>query len=116
MNNASSSHGSSPPLLPSSSHSHSSSIAPHQQQHSSDLGSLSNSMLENHRGSSASPCALSDGGASGGSYGCLQCSASFSNRDLLEKHELMHSPSSNMVSLFHYIYNLKSKISKQNLN
>ncbi|XP_050544970.1 zinc finger protein 1 isoform X2 [Daktulosphaira vitifoliae] len=28
----------------------------------------------------------------GGQYGCLQCNAAFGNRDLLEKHELLHSP------------------------
>ncbi|XP_060866691.1 zinc finger protein 1 isoform X2 [Metopolophium dirhodum] len=27
-----------------------------------------------------------------GQYGCLQCNAAFGNRDLLEKHELLHSP------------------------
>ncbi|XP_025414767.1 zinc finger protein 1 isoform X2 [Sipha flava] len=27
-----------------------------------------------------------------GPYGCLQCNATFGNRDLLEKHELLHSP------------------------
>ncbi|XP_053687778.1 zinc finger protein 1 [Sabethes cyaneus] len=30
--------------------------------------------------------------SSGEPYACLQCSASFPNRDLLEKHELMHVP------------------------
>lgn len=36
-----------------------------------------------------------------GQYGCLQCNAAFSNRDLLEKHELLHSPNAQVVS---YIY------------
>lgn len=31
-------------------------------------------------------------------YACLQCSASFPNRDLLEKHELMHVPNALVVS------------------
>lgn len=45
------------------------------------------------------------GGGHGGSssnggepYACLQCSASFPNRDLLEKHELMHVPNALVVS------------------
>lgn len=42
--------------------------------------------------------------AAGGQYGCLQCNAAFGNRDLLEKHELLHSPNAQVVSDFHDIY------------
>lgn len=35
-----------------------------------------------------------------GQYGCLQCNAAFGNRDLLEKHELLHSPNAQVVSFF----------------
>nr|CAD7261325.1 unnamed protein product [Timema shepardi] len=34
----------------------------------------------------------------GGSYACSQCSASFLNKDQLEKHELLHSPNAQVVS------------------
>nr|XP_022906694.1 zinc finger protein 1 isoform X2 [Onthophagus taurus] len=34
----------------------------------------------------------SGGGSAGGSHPCSQCSASFINKDQLEKHELLHSP------------------------
>nr|CAD7423685.1 unnamed protein product [Timema monikensis] len=33
----------------------------------------------------------------GGSYACSQCSASFLNKDQLEKHELLHSPNAQVV-------------------
>lgn len=33
-------------------------------------------------------------------HACSQCSASFPNRDLLEKHELQHSPNATVVSKF----------------
>lgn len=34
----------------------------------------------------------------GGPYGCSQCTTSFSTKDQLEKHELLHSPNAQVVS------------------
>lgn len=39
------------------------------------------------------------GSGSGGLLPCLQCNAVFSSRDLLEKHELLHSPNAQVVSV-----------------
>lgn len=50
-------------------------------------GSIKDEINDEKRGSSISPSISVDG-----SYACSQCSASFVHRDLLEKHELMHSP------------------------
>lgn len=68
----------------------------HQQQHTPNSTHSSNSIkdeLDEKRGRSISPSISVDG-----SYACSQCSASFLNRDQLEKHELSHSPNSTVVS------------------
>lgn len=68
-----------------------------QQQHTPSSTHSSNSirdeMHNEKRGRSISPSISADG-----SYACPQCSASFLNRDQLEKHELLHSPNSLVVS------------------
>lgn len=51
--------------------------------------SIKDEINDEKRGSSISPSISVDE-----SYACSQCSASFLNRDQLEKHELMHSPNS----------------------
>lgn len=40
---------------------------------------------------------------SGGPFGCSQCTASFTSKDQLEKHELLHSPNAQAVRIF-FIY------------
>lgn len=79
----------------------------------SSLSSIATSIsahIKEERGRSLSPCSRSDG-----SYGCSQCSLSFPNRDLLDKHELLHSPNTNVVSThvcmaFMFFYLLNSNI------
>lgn len=38
--------------------------------------------------------------SNGGQFGCLHCTTSFSSKELLEKHELLHSPNAQVVSIF----------------
>lgn len=69
----------------------------HKHSHLPSASSLSastsiSSQMHDERGRSTSPC------TSDGAYACSQCSASFPNRDLLEKHELLHSPNALVVS------------------
>lgn len=40
------------------------------------------------------------GATAGGIYACSQCSTSFLHKDQLEKHELLHSPNAQVVSIF----------------
>ena len=40
------------------------------------------------------------GATTGGIYACSQCSTSFLHKDQLEKHELLHSPNAQVVSIF----------------
>lgn len=43
--------------------------------------------------------------SNGGQFGCLHCTTSFSSKELLDKHELLHSPNAQVVSLnFFYKY------------
>lgn len=49
------------------------------------------------RGRSASPLS-STTLSMDGSHACVQCSASFPTRDLLDKHEMLHSPNGTVVS------------------
>lgn len=39
----------------------------------------------------------------GGPFGCTQCTTSFSSKDQLEKHELLHSPNANVVSVHFFV-------------
>lgn len=53
-------------------------------------------------GTSSAPCAISPSSnlvGPGGPYGCSQCTTSFPTKDQLEKHELLHSPNAQVVSL-----------------
>ncbi|KAL1452489.1 hypothetical protein WDU94_006717 [Cyamophila willieti] len=43
---------------------------------------------------------MESAGASSALSPCLQCNAVFSSRDLLEKHELLHSPNSQVRSVY----------------
>lgn len=52
---------------------------------------------EESRGRSTSPHA-SSAMSLDGPHACVQCSASFPTRDLLEKHEILHSPNGTVVS------------------
>lgn len=40
-------------------------------------------------------------------HACSQCSASFQNRELLEKHELLHSPNATVVSFIQFLIYIK---------
>lgn len=55
---------------------------------------------EEGRGRSTSPSGTSSTAAMSldGPHACVQCSASFPTRDLLEKHEMLHSPNGTVVS------------------
>ncbi|XP_050434706.1 zinc finger protein 1-like isoform X2 [Adelges cooleyi] len=73
----------------------------HQQQHCcpfcrdplESMGSLKEHLDSGCRARpSSQPSPPSSQPSTGGQYGCLQCNAAFGNRDLLEKHELLHSP------------------------
>lgn len=44
--------------------------------------------------------------AAGGSFGCSQCTTTFTSKDQLEKHELLHSPNAQVVSLFYHCIKL----------
>ncbi|XP_050057789.1 zinc finger protein 1 isoform X2 [Aphis gossypii] len=55
-----------------------------------DLGSLKEHLDGGCRARPPSPPSTTV--AIAGQYGCLQCNAVFGSRDLLEKHELLHSP------------------------
>lgn len=61
----------------------------------SDLTATSENSLS--VASAVSPTPL---GGSGGRYGCSQCSSSFSSKEQLEKHELLHSPNAQVVSYY----------------
>lgn len=50
--------------------------------------------MENGTASASSPSPS----VGGGSYNCSQCTTSFAAKDQLEKHELLHSPNSQVVS------------------
>lgn len=62
--------------------------------------SIKDEINDEKRGSSISPSISVDG-----SYACSQCSASFPNRDQLEKHEheTMHSPSSQQLVVSNFL-------------
>ncbi|XP_055613230.1 zinc finger protein 1 [Uranotaenia lowii] len=95
----------------SSSSSHSSSISCSSSRSTSAGGGLGAAAIADEGGRSISPTYSnsssigggSNSGVGGGShnagepYACLQCSASFPNRDLLEKHELMHVPNALVI-------------------
>ena len=74
--------------------------------------SIKDEINDEKRGSSISPSISVDG-----SYACSQCSASFPNRDQLEKHEheTMHSPSSqqlvvsNFLGCFFFFHSIMKK-------
>lgn len=61
----------------------------------SDLGPLENGVVAAPGAPSPSPSMIGPGGP----YGCSQCSTSFATKDQLEKHELLHSPNAQVVSL-----------------
>lgn len=42
-------------------------------------------------------------GQSPETHACSQCSASFLSRDLLEKHEILHSPNDSVVSTYYFL-------------
>lgn len=86
-----------------------------QQQHhcpfcreSLDLGSLKEHLDGGCRArppsSQPSPPPTAVAVTSAGQYGCLQCNAAFGNRDQLEKHELLHSPTVQVVSVYYIIH------------
>lgn len=62
------------------------------------------------RSGSTSPCDQSSD-----SYACSQCSSTFSSRDLLEKHEVLHSPNDSVVSttILDFILKFSAKIIKR---
>lgn len=62
-----------------------------------DLGSLKEHLDGGCRARPPSPPSTTV--AIAGQYGCLQCNAVFGSRDLLEKHELLHSPNAQVVSV-----------------
>lgn len=61
-------------------------------------------------GRSTSPSAATASSSMDGPHACVQCSASFPNRDLLEKHEMLHSPNSTVVSAI-FIYSPPGELS-----
>lgn len=42
----------------------------------------------------------------GGGYSCSQCTTTFAAKDQLEKHELLHSPNAQVVSVNCYFLNV----------
>lgn len=81
-------------------HSHSYQQQQHQQQQqhtpnsTQSSSSIKDELIDEKRGRSISPSISVDG-----SYACSQCSASFTSRDQLEKHEMAHSPIPPVVSV-----------------
>jgi hypothetical protein len=67
-----------------------------------DLGSLKEHLDGGCRARPSSPPSTTV--AIAGQYGCLQCNAAFGNRDLLEKHELLHSPNAQVVSTYNLLF------------
>lgn len=67
---------------------------------SSSRSTSAGGTLADEGGRSISPTYSNSSNGHGGvePYACLQCSASFPNRDLLEKHELLHVPNALVVS------------------
>lgn len=62
--------------------------------HADLAASSENGNSSNHSALSPTPSLVS----SGGPFGCSQCASSFSTKDQLEKHELLHSPNAQVVS------------------
>lgn len=65
-----------------------------------DLGSTENgttTTLSTTPGAPISPTPSAVG--TGGPFSCTQCATSFPNKDQLEKHELLHSPNAQVVSI-----------------